>query len=178
MSHETRPHRRLPRGVTRSLWEYAHAKHIATEYDEYFAYNRLFDVDAQVIARHLTSPGVVVDLGCGTGRALIPLARREFSPLGVDLSNHMLRIVAEKAARERLTIHRIRANLVDLGFLRDASIDYVFTDPPFGIAGNYEGIQADIFDHLLAVIGEFELGVFQSPSGRDVRALAEASKAA
>ena len=124
MSHETRPHWKLPRGVTRSLWEYAHAKHIATEYDEYFADNRLFDVDAQVIARHLTSPGVVVDLGCGTGRALIPLARREFSPLGVDLSNHMLRIVAEKAARERLTIHRIRANLVDLGFLRDASIDY------------------------------------------------------
>lgn len=53
---------------------------------------------------------------------------------------------------------------------------YVFTnDTRWAV---YEGIQADIFDHLLAVIGEFELGVFQSPSGRDVRALAEASKAA
>lgn len=124
MSHETRPHWKLPRGVTRSLWEYAHAEHIATEYDEYFADNQLFDVDAQVIARHFTSPGVVVDLGCGTGRALVPLARRGFMPVGVDLSNHMLRMVAEKAAREKLKIHRIRANLVDLGFLRDESIDY------------------------------------------------------
>jgi len=32
---------------------------------------------------------------------------------------------------------------------------------------NYESIQADIFDHLLAVIPEFGLQVFQSPSGDD-----------
>jgi len=32
---------------------------------------------------------------------------------------------------------------------------------------NYEAIQADIFDHVLAVIPEFELRVFQSPSGSD-----------
>lgn len=32
---------------------------------------------------------------------------------------------------------------------------------------NYEGIQADIFDHILAVIPEFELKVFQNPTGSD-----------
>ena len=32
---------------------------------------------------------------------------------------------------------------------------------------NYEAIQADIFDHILAVIPEFDLRVFQNPSGRD-----------
>ena len=32
---------------------------------------------------------------------------------------------------------------------------------------NYEGIQADIFDHLLAIIPEFGLRVFQDPSGND-----------
>jgi|TARA_B110000196_G_scaffold184737_1_gene158335 miniconductance mechanosensitive channel len=31
----------------------------------------------------------------------------------------------------------------------------------------YEGIQADIFDHLLAIIPEFGLKVFQSPTGKD-----------
>ena len=31
----------------------------------------------------------------------------------------------------------------------------------------YESIQADIFDHILAVIPEFDLRVFQSPSGHD-----------
>lgn len=47
---------------------------------------------------------------------------------------------------------------------------YVFTnDIRWAI---YEGIQADIFDHLLSVVGEFGLAVFQQPAGRDFRALA------
>lgn len=37
----------------------------------------------------------------------------------------------------------------------------------------HEGIQADIFDHLLAVIGQFGLRVFQTPSGADVGAALE-----
>ena len=32
---------------------------------------------------------------------------------------------------------------------------------------NYEAIQADIFDHIMAVIPEFELRIFQNPSGSD-----------
>ncbi len=36
---------------------------------------------------------------------------------------------------------------------------------------NYEGIQADIFDHILAVIPEFELSVYQNPSGEDFRSI-------
>ena len=36
----------------------------------------------------------------------------------------------------------------------------------------YEDIQADIFDHLLAVAGEFGLSMYQEPAGRDLSALA------
>ena len=35
--------------------------------------------------------------------------------------------------------------------------------------GEYEGIQSDIFDHILAIVPEFGLRVFQHPSGQDVR---------
>jgi Small-conductance mechanosensitive channel len=35
----------------------------------------------------------------------------------------------------------------------------------------YEGIQSDIFDHLLAILPEFGLRVFQQPGGADFRAL-------
>jgi miniconductance mechanosensitive channel len=34
----------------------------------------------------------------------------------------------------------------------------------------YEGIQADIFDHLFALLPEFGLALYQQPSGQDVRA--------
>lgn len=33
----------------------------------------------------------------------------------------------------------------------------------------YEGVQADVFDHVLAIIPEFDLCVFQNPSGEDIR---------
>lgn len=36
----------------------------------------------------------------------------------------------------------------------------------------YESIQADIFDHLLAILPEFDLRLFQQPTGRDLASLA------
>lgn len=42
---------------------------------------------------------------------------------------------------------------------------YVFTNVTDWI--KYEAIQADIFDHLLAVLTEFDLQVFQNPTGKD-----------
>ena len=48
---------------------------------------------------------------------------------------------------------------------------YVFTDTTDWTA--YESIQADIFDHLLAIIPSFGLRVFQQPSGPDIRALSD-----
>ncbi len=38
---------------------------------------------------------------------------------------------------------------------------------------NYEAIQADIFDHILAVIPEFDLRVYQNPTGSDFQNLAQ-----
>ena len=38
---------------------------------------------------------------------------------------------------------------------------------------NYEAIQSDIFDHILAVVPEFDLKVFQSPTGSDFKAFAQ-----
>ncbi len=48
---------------------------------------------------------------------------------------------------------------------------YVFcNDPTWAV---YENVQADIFDHILAVVPEFDLKIFQSPSGSDVKQLLE-----
>ena len=41
----------------------------------------------------------------------------------------------------------------------------------------YEGIQSDIFDHLLAILPEFGLRVFQQPGGADFRALVHSERA-
>jgi miniconductance mechanosensitive channel len=48
---------------------------------------------------------------------------------------------------------------------------YAFTTDTSWVA--HESIQADIFDHLLSVLSEFDLRVFQQPSGSDVLALGQ-----
>ncbi len=48
---------------------------------------------------------------------------------------------------------------------------YCFTnDTRWGV---YENIQSDLFDHLLAILPEFGLRVFQNPAGADFRKIAE-----
>lgn len=49
---------------------------------------------------------------------------------------------------------------------------YIFADTTDW--AEYESIQADIFDHVLAVVPEFGLSVFQNPAGRDLARLAGA----
>ena len=49
---------------------------------------------------------------------------------------------------------------------------YAFTNTV--IWAEYESIQADIFDHIFAVVEEFGLRIHQSPTGNDIRALAGA----
>jgi miniconductance mechanosensitive channel len=44
---------------------------------------------------------------------------------------------------------------------------YTFTNTTAWV--EYEGIQGDIFDHILSIIGEFGLHVYQNPSSQDVR---------
>ena len=42
---------------------------------------------------------------------------------------------------------------------------YVFSNDTNWV--NYEAIQSDIFDHLIAIVSEFDLKVFQNPTGND-----------
>jgi len=119
-----RPHWQLPPGVSRGTWDYVHSPSVANDYDDYFAFNSLFEHDEQVLARHLRPLGLVADLGCGTGRALVPLVRLGHRGLAIDLSNPMLQVVQEKADLDELPIACLQANLVQLDTLCDNSVDH------------------------------------------------------
>jgi len=48
---------------------------------------------------------------------------------------------------------------------------YVFADTINWV--KYEEIQSDVFDHIFAVISEFELNIFQNPTGKDFRFISD-----
>jgi len=119
-----RPTWLLPAGVPKGVWEYAHSKEIAAEYDQSIASTDLVVFDQQVIARYCKQPGLVVDLGCGTGRALLPLLKKGFQGIGVDLSRPMLQTLLSKAEQNGKSVWAIQANIVELGCLKDEIADY------------------------------------------------------
>lgn len=132
-----RPDWQLPTGVSRSLWEFAHDPRIARDEDIHLAASRLLDFDRQTVARWFPDPGVLLDLGCGTGRLLIDFARRGWSAVGVDLSAESLLVARERAREANVSVALLRANLCDLSCLPQAYFDAALL--MFGTLGMVSG---------------------------------------
>jgi SAM-dependent methyltransferase len=113
----------LPDGVSPGTWDYSESHSVAQDYDGYFQHHGMFGLDQRVMANHLKPGRWVVDLGCGTGRALEPLLERGLHGVAFDLSQQMLETVRGKPSL-RDSVACIRGNAVDLSCFRDESFDY------------------------------------------------------
>jgi SAM-dependent methyltransferase len=71
---------------------------------------------------------VAVDLGCGTGQVTIPLARRCWSVLGVDVSPRSIERLQAKCATGRITNVQVRAMPIEALALPEASVDLVVSN--------------------------------------------------
>jgi miniconductance mechanosensitive channel len=119
-------------------------QYIAGKMQELKEYNAQFEVDPGAImnARRLTN--------VGTFRAYVARYLRSHPAINQDLT---LLVRQLAPTPEGLPIEI-----------------YAFTsDTRWAV---YEDIQADIFDHILSIAGEFGLSVYQRPSGRDFDAAA------
>lgn len=125
------------------------ADYIAAKQDELAAFNTAKGADpsTRVNGRHLTN--------IGTFRAYMEAYLRAHP----QISDHLTFLVRQLKPTE----HGVPIEV------------YVFTTTTNWV--EYEGIQADIFDHLLAVAPEFDLRVFQNPTGADFSALGGAAQA-
>jgi SAM-dependent methyltransferase len=140
--------------------------------------------------------GPVLEVGCGTGRVLIPTARAGITITGLDLSTHMLAVCRERLAQEPPQVQG-RVQLVQ-GDMRDFDLGRTFalaTIPfrPFQhlttVADQMACLQSiqrhlqpggklilDLFNPSLAALTQRDLGVefgeeepFEMPDGRRVR---------
>ncbi len=81
----------------------------------------------------------LLDLGCGTGNITIPLAQKGYNVTGVDLSEEMLEMAAEKSEALGLTIDWQQQNLNDLQLTDEDGRDLQFD----AIIATF-----DVFNHL------------------------------
>jgi SAM-dependent methyltransferase len=96
---------------------------VADLYDHVVAYRDRPDVGFYVEAAE-KSGGPVLELGCGTGRVLLPIARAGVDIVGVDLSPHMLGVCRRRLASEPAAVQS-KAQLV-LADMRDFSFSRTF----------------------------------------------------
>ena len=96
---------------------------VAEFYDHVTPYQSRADV-AFYVEMATESGGPVLELGCGTGRVLIPIARAGISITGLDLSSRMLSVCVEKLAGEPEAV-RARVHLAQ-GDMRHPDLRQTF----------------------------------------------------
>lgn len=102
----------------------------------------------------------------GEALALVPANQRRLTNIGTFRAYVLAYLKAHTGIRQDMTIMVRLMQPTPEGVPLEI---YCFTNTTAWVA--YEGIQGDIFDHLLAILPEFGLSSFQSPGGADVRAL-------
>ncbi|WP_049199850.1 mechanosensitive ion channel family protein [Serratia marcescens] len=115
------------------------------------------NVKTQELSQH--NQGIAVDLAS-------PLNGRRLTNLGT------LRAYLEAYLRAHPRIHQNMTLMVRQLAPTPEGLPleiYAFTNTT--VWAEYESIQADIFDHILAVIDEFGLRVHQTPTGNDLRGM-------
>ena len=92
----------------RNEWEEFFDGHAPVYMDNSFTKNTVAEVDFVLEELGLPRGSRILDVGCGTGRHAVELARRGYWVTGVDISSGML-AEAEKVAREaiRLASHKL-----------------------------------------------------------------------
>jgi SAM-dependent methyltransferase len=131
---------------------------IADLYDYVPPYRERPDVDFFVAAAR-EAGGAVLEVGCGTGRVLIPTARAGVPITGLDASAHMLAVCRERLAAEQEQVQE-RVALVQ-GDMRDFTLgqEFALVTIPFRP-----------FQHLTTVAGQKQcLATIQrhlAPGGR------------
>jgi len=84
------------------------------DFAEYYDFDHAISLDVEFyldFARRCGSP--ILELACGTGRLVVPLAEAGFEVYGVDLSDNMLAVCRRKLDEKHLAdrVHLARANM-------------------------------------------------------------------
>ncbi len=109
----------------------------APEYEENsFTKNTLAEVDFLVEELGLVPGHAVLDVGCGTGRHAIELARRKYRVTGVDVSAGMIEEARRHAAAAGVTVAWIEADARNISCREPFDAAICLCEGAFGLLGS------------------------------------------
>lgn len=113
-----------------------------------FTGNTLAEVDFAVQELGLTPGMAVLDVGCGTGRHSVELARRGCEVTGVDISSGMLREAEKAASAAGVKVEWVHCNAVDYRPRRQFDAAVCLCEGAFALLGSGD----DPIEHDLALL--------------------------
>ena len=132
----------------KTTWEKFFDAHAPIYEDNVFTKNTVREVDFLLDELHLPSGGTVLDVGCGTGRHAIELAKRGNAVTGLDLSSEMLSRAADAATDEDVHVEWIRGNAAQFTFQGRYDAAVCLCEGAFGLLGESD----DPIDQPLSIL--------------------------
>lgn len=131
-----------------SSWEMFFDEH-APIYDENeFTRNTVPEVDFILEELQLPAGAAILDVGCGTGRHAVELARRGYAVTGLDLSEGMLRRAEAAATAAGVEVRWVKADAARFSLSKKHDGAICLCEGAFGLLGEGD----DPVEHPLAIL--------------------------
>lgn len=118
-------------------------------YDEnIFTKNTLYEVDFLLEELQLAPGARILDIGCGTGRHSIELAKRGYRMTGLDISTGMLAQAQAKAAAAGVAVEWVHGDATSFSFATPFDAIFCLCEGSFGLLSAGD----DALAHPLAIL--------------------------
>lgn len=132
----------------RSTWEEFFDAHAPVYEDNVFTKNTVREVDFLLEELSLQPGSSILDIGCGTGRHSIELAKRGYTVTGLDLSSEMLSKAADAARSAGVNVNWIRSDATQFSLPGKYDGAICLCEGAFGLLGQRD----DSIDQPLSIL--------------------------
>ncbi|HEX7401980.1 MAG TPA: methyltransferase domain-containing protein [candidate division Zixibacteria bacterium] len=132
----------------RSEWQKFFDAHAPVYMDNIFTKNTVKEVDFLLKELRLPKRGSILDMGCGTGRHSIELAKRGYKVTGVDLSSGMLSQAKMQAQKAKVKVEWVQSDATRFKSKRPFDAAICLCEGAFGLLGSAD----DTWEHDYAIL--------------------------
>ncbi len=133
---------------TDNNWRRFFDEHAPDYMGNVFTKNTTAEVDFIIKELGLSKGMSILDVGCGTGRHSVELARRGYDVTGIDLSSGMLQQAMKAAAAASVEVQWIQADATSFELNRHFDVGLCLCEGAFGLLGAGD----DPSEHDLAIL--------------------------
>ncbi len=139
----------------RNEWEEFFDGHAPAYMENSFTKNTLAEVDFLIEELQLPPGSRILDMGCGTGRHSVELARRGYLMTGVDISSGMLDEARKAANEANVKVDWIHADATEFRSNDTFDAAICLCEGAFGLLGK----DGDPFEHGLSILRNISTAV-------------------